>query len=298
MTLRFQNPFNAKRFMRLASGCLGVSFASLSLFAFAEAQREYSLFRSIVKTEMGYEYELDSQKEIKRISSEQFSSFSPSVRLMNATYLLLRDRGQALSAREYPLRQRIYSSGLDHLQSGMGACASFAWVLAELLQVAGYESRMAQLRCRDQPLCYCGPEELCHTVVEVLDSGRWVVLDPVRNLFYLNSYGHPASLSEIRNGSAAPFLSFGGNPSAGYKYVPLASYSLDEASVVYTNWSKLPVVGSALYRLSINPGSLLHGISLRSQVLNCHLAAGVLFLVLSVFFFSLAVALGRGETDL
>ena len=284
--------------MRLASSCLSVSFVSLSLVAFVEAQREYSLFRSIVKTEMGYEYELDDKKEIKRISSEEFSSFSPSVRLMNATYLLLRDRGQALSAREYPLRQRIYSSGLDHLQSGMGACASFAWVLAELLQVAGYESRLAQLRCRDQPLCYCGPEELCHTVVEVLDSGRWVVLDPVRNLFYLNSFGRPASFSEIRNGSAAPFLSFGGDASTAYKYVPLASYSIDDASVVYTNWSKLPVFGSALSRLSIGSGSLLYGVSLRSKVLNGHLAAGVLFLSLSVFFCSLRVALGRGVPDL
>ena len=270
-----------RSFAKAFLSCTAMAFAAVSVCTLLEAQREYSLFRSIVRTEAGYRYELDLQKEVESISSVDFGAFPLPVRLMNATYLLLRDRGQALSARKYPLRQGIYSSGLDHLQTGMGACASFAWVLAELLQVAGYESRMAQLRCKDQPTCYCGPEELCHTVVEVLDAGRWVVLDPVRNLFYLNSSGQPASMAEIGSSAASPFLSFQGGLAPEYKYVPLSSYDLRGDSVVYTNWKKLPVVGGAISDFLAAQGMPLYGVSLRSKVLNGHLAVGIMSLLIA-----------------
>ena len=248
---------------------LGLAFA---------AQREHRLFKSLVDAENGVPYEHSPNKPPATESLPAFRGYGFPVRMMNVVHVLLSERGRVFSGRDYPIRESFYTSGSDHLTTGQGACASFSWVLAEALQTAGYTANLAKLRCKDG--------SLCHTIVEVEDRGRSVVLDPVQNLFYLNNEGEPATLEEISQEGAVPF-----NESISTTILDIRNLQTKQSQVVYTNWERIPLVGDALGSVLASSGPAFSRFSLRSRFLNTHQSLSVVsFLFALVFFLSFLVA--------
>ena len=260
----------------LARTLLGLSFVLIGVSAksFLAAQREYHQYKSVAETEQGVAYQFSRHKPVKRISSAEFSGFPLSVRLMNSVHILLRQRGEIFSGRNYPLRERMYTSGSDHLFSGQGACGSFSWALTELLHVSGVNARLTKLKCKTG--------EICHSVVEAEVGGKWILLDPVQNLFYLNPQGEPASIREIAADQASPFWASKPTTTLDFKELQLTP-----GDIVYTNWRKIPFFGVAIERLikAMPEGHALKTLSLRSYFLNTHA-------FVSVTAFGLAVVLG------
>lgn len=255
--------------------CLYASgfFFSASVFLAFAAQREYRLFKSLVDAESGLPYEHSPDKPAATESLPAFRNYGYPVRMMNVVHELLERRGRVFSGRDYSLRESFYTSGSDHLATGQGACASFSWVLAEALQIAGYNANMAQLRCEDG--------SLCHTIVEVNDEGRSVVLDPVQNLFYLNQDERPATLEEINQGMATPF-----EGSISTTILDIRSLQADPKQVVYTNWSRIPLIGDVFGKLIVALAPEMERFSLRSRILNVHQALSISSIILAAIFFA------------
>jgi hypothetical protein len=155
--------------------------------------------------------------------------------------------------------------------------------LTELLQVSGYDARLTKLKCKTG--------EICHSVVEVEVGGKWILLDPVQNLFFLNSQGEPASLQEIHVGQASPF--WASKPTTTLDFRDL---QLSPGDIVYTNWRKIPFFGVLVERLirALPEGHPLKTLSLRSHFLNMHAVVSVASLGLAFFLAMASVMLKRG----
>lgn len=201
-------------------------------------------------------YEGVPSKTPKRISTAAFQAEPEPVRLMNVTYQLLKDRGVVFGGGAISLKHRLLPSGRDALMSGQGACGDFSWVLAELLQTAGYRSRILQFAC--------GPDRSCHTAVEAWYRGKWILLDPVNNTVFHTSAGTPASLAEIQ--ADLPYYK------AQTKLDFYQSNSLNQ--LMYTNWHKDPLLMPSL-RTLLNLLGLDRdqSFSLRAHFLNNNLWA-------------------------
>ena len=259
-------------------------FLAASIFLAFEAQREHRLFRSLVDAENGLPYAHSPNKPPATAALPAFRRHGYPVRMMNVVHVLLSERGRVFSGRDYPMREYLYTSGSDHLSSGQGACAAFSWVLTEALQVAGYSANMVQIRCEDN--------SLCHTVVEVNDKGRRVVLDPVQNLFYLNHEMQPATLEEINKGNVTMF-----EDSIPTTILDIRDLQSDPTMVVYTNWKRIPLVGEAIGKLLASAGTQFSRLSLRSNFLNVHQSLSVASAISSIAFFSLFLGSNRLRRD-
>lgn len=251
LSSRRKSPPWAAICISLATGC-GLTAGWLGIVG----QEEHDLFRQIVKVERLQPYEGVPTKAPKRISKQAFLTEPEPVRLMNVTHELLKDRGVVFSGMSISLKHRLLPSGLDALMSGQGACGDFSWVLAELLQAAGYRTRILQFAC--------GPDRSCHTVVEVQFRGKWILLDPVNNTVFHSRDGTPASLAEIR--SDLPFYR---------AQTTLLFYrNNDLQQLMYTNWRKdpllMPSIRNLLNLLGLDRDQ---SFSLRAHFLNNNLWA-------------------------
>jgi hypothetical protein len=108
--------------------------------------------------------------------------------MMSARRLLFKDQ-QQLS-----LKQKIFKSVDADIMYGGGACGGYSKVLARHLQLAGYDVRIGQLKV--PKVGYGG-----HIVVEYFskDFQKWILVDPLFELFIKLPNGVPASIEEIKN---------------------------------------------------------------------------------------------------
>ena len=241
---------------------------------------EQGLFRQIVRVERLQPYGGVPNKTPKRISTAAFQAEPEPVRLMNVTHQLLKDRGVVFGGGAISLKHRLLPSGRDALMSGQGACGDFSWVLAELLQTAGYRSRILQLGC--------GQDRSCHTVVEAWYQGKWILLDPVQNTVFHTSAGMPASLAEIRTN--LPYYR------AQTKVDFYQSNPLNQ--LMYTNWQKDPLLMPSLRHLLDLLGlDLDQSFSLRAYFLNNSIWASQLLGAIAIMLMSIGtwcMGLSRG----
>ncbi len=130
------------------------------------------------------------------------------------------------------IEQKIFRSVDVDLMYGGGACGGYSKVLARHLQLAGFEVRVAQLKI---PVVGYGG----HNVVEYFSKtlNKWVLIDPLFNMFIKLPNGNPASIAEIME-----------NWSFCSKQMP-SDYSLKFKflGVRYTNWEKLGFVSESIY---------------------------------------------------
>jgi hypothetical protein len=167
----------------------------------------------------------------------------------------------------------IHSSTVD-MMTANGACGSYSVVLARLLKSMGYTVRIPQMIVNGQPAG--------HILVEVYSNGRWVVMDPLYDLYFVKPGGDLASFADVsRNWNY-------------YKSQVPAEYNPDYTyqGVQYTNWNKVPVLMPAVHRvLSVFMNEhALATLSLRSyalrkyQMLDCILLLLIVPLSLGLIF--------------
>lgn len=114
------------------------------------------------------------------------------------------------------------------LITGNGACGSFSYVLARILNQLSIPTRFAQMKVNGE---FGG-----HIVVEAFNGSNWVVLDPSYDLAFRKENGGLASFAEVQH----DWLKYSKQVPQDYN----ASYSYSD--VQYTNWNKIPVVMPAI----------------------------------------------------
>jgi hypothetical protein len=130
------------------------------------------------------------------------------------------------------LEQKIFRSVDVDLMYGGGACGGYSKVLARHLQLNGYKVRIAQLKV---PVVGYGG----HNVVEYFSKilNKWILIDPLFNMFIKLPNGHPASIKEIMENWSFCSKQMPYDYSVKFKFL----------GVRYTNWEKLGFVSASAY---------------------------------------------------
>ncbi len=162
----------------------------------------------------------------------------------------------------------IRSMALSHQ---LLACGSYSVVLCRILQNLHYNTRLLQMKVRDN--------QACHTVLEVQSSTGWVVLDPLYNLYFKRPDGRLASFDDVSHS----WDSF-------YHAQAPANYNTryDYAGARYTNWNSFPVVMPLLKRILgifMEKERLAH-FSLRVYFVKKYMILKYISLMLLIFAFS------------
>jgi hypothetical protein len=133
-----------------------------------------------------------------------------------------------------------------------GACGGNSLVLAQILDGMGYQVRPLQMLVNGT---YGG-----HIVLEANLNNKWIVFDPLYNLYFTNEKGELASVEEIQSNWNY------------YRTQTPANYNMDYKfdGVRYTNWSRMPILGSlAKATLNLFMGkTAADRFSLRTYMLN------------------------------
>lgn len=132
------------------------------------------------------------------------------------------------------LEQKIFRSVNVDLMYGGGACGGYSKVLARHLQLAGFKVRIAQLKV---PVVGYGG----HNVVEYYSKilKKWVLIDPLFNMFIKSSNGSPANVKEIMGNWRYFSKQMHEDYSTKYKFL----------GVRYTNWEKMGFIGKSAYKI-------------------------------------------------
>lgn len=175
---------------------------------------------------MNWYYERSLLREIVEKGKSSSSSDISLVReLSRITHQMMADRSEILGPKDHygPLSLALRST---LMQAGDGgACGSYSHVLADLLITAGFEVRIAQMRC--------GALYGCHILIEVLVDGKYVAVDPTFNHMFLKNDGSGyASFNDI----STNFYDF--KDELPDNYDPMYRFE----GVRYTNWEKNIVV--------------------------------------------------------
>ncbi len=107
-----------------------------------------------------------------------------------------------------------------------GACGGNSLVLAQVLDGMGFKVKPGQMKVNGK---FGG-----HIITEALVNGKWIVLDPLYNLVFRNEKGQLASFDEVSSNWNYFKSQVPSHYNPDYQY----------AGIQYTNWAKLPVVGS------------------------------------------------------
>ena len=172
-------------------------------------------------------------------------------------------------------KNKLFNSVDADLMYGHGACGGFSKVLARSLKLSGYRVRIGQMRVDG---LYGG-----HIIVEVFLPGvnRWAVIDPLFLLTFTGKDGNWADFKEVRDNWSLYETAVPDGYDSRYRY----------EDIRYTNWDKIPVVGSLSYRFLcfVLGEKRADAISIRVWILNKYNTylvitgiANILFVVMSV----------------
>lgn len=160
---------------------------------------------------------LRTTSRIQWVTKEIFSPKTPKKRELKEPWL--------------PLGTQYLMDPARHLTAPVGACGSFTMVLAKALDRVGIGFRIAQMICN-------GDKPGCHILLEANTDGRWIVLDPLFEQYFVRPDGKLASFSDVSsdwNYYADQIPSFrrtSQRSSEMYYDTELYDYKL----VRYTNW--------------------------------------------------------------
>jgi hypothetical protein len=154
------------------------------------------------------------------------------VRATYMTNFLLTRRHQIFSKDELKgfKAEWIHPSTVD-LMTARGGCGSFVNVLARIMKANDYSIRVVQMEVNGV--------KGGHIVMEAKSNGRWVVLDPLFNQYFVRPDGHLASAEDVSKNW--PYY----NTQIRKDYLPIYSYK----NIRYTNWEKIPVLMPAIKKV-------------------------------------------------
>jgi hypothetical protein len=117
------------------------------------------------------------------------------------------------------------------LMTARGACASYALVLARILQGYDYPVRIAQMKANG---IFAD-----HNIVEAKTRQGWVVLDPLFDIYFVNPEHKLASFEDVHAHWNYYTKQLPPNYDPAYRY----------EDVRYSNWSKIPVIMPAIKKI-------------------------------------------------
>ncbi|WP_189399683.1 hypothetical protein [Arenicella chitinivorans] len=174
--------------------------------------------------------------------------------LLHRTHSLLKPRLTLFEGENYiNVRDTYFRSSDVQLIDAKGACGSHAHVLGRLLQRAGIEIRIAQMKCGN----FWG----CHILLDAKINDKWVALDALYGLAFVSPDGTLASFEEIGDNWDVYRLQVPNDYELSYAY----------EDVRYTNWDKIPVLMPVVKTvMSLFVGNDVETLSVRSYALNVY----------------------------
>jgi hypothetical protein len=152
--------------------------------------------------------------------------------LMVSINKMMHDRNDIFKNTEQLSFKASFMQSVDaDLMYGAGACGGFSKVFARALKAAGYTTRIGQMKVNGN----YGGHILLETYLPSLQ--KWVVMDPMFLLVFTNPKGEWASFNEVHENWKYY------KKQIHYNY----NYNYNYAGIRYTNWSKVPVLGSLFY---------------------------------------------------
>jgi len=192
----------------------------LILYTYIEDQYEQETFNSL------------NAYVLKSFEGRPFNDDTALARCMHLTYSLETMHRKVFSAAAVGgfIAKDIRPVSFD-FTTGQGACGSSSLVLGRLLLCMRYPMRFAHMQVDGI--------NGGHQVLEANINDRWVVLDPLYNLYFVRPDGRMASFDDLHNNWAY------------YKAQVPAGYDMRYRyeGVTYTNWNKIPVVMPAVKTL-------------------------------------------------
>ena len=89
------------------------------------------------------------------------------------------------------IKAKVFRPSTMDLLVGNGACGSASVILSRIFKSNNYQVRFAQMMVNGK---YGG-----HIVIEVKKIDKWIVLDPLNNLYFKDSFGNFASFKDVQN---------------------------------------------------------------------------------------------------
>jgi hypothetical protein len=153
--------------------------------------------------------------------------------LMYTINKMMHDRNDVFkSTEQLSYKARLFQSVDADLMYGAGACGGFNKVFARALKAAGYTTRIGQMKVNGN----YGGHVLLETYLPSIQ--KWVVMDPLFLLVFTNPQGQWASFNEVHENWDDY------KKQIYYNY----DYNYNYAGIRYTNWSKVPLLGSLVYK--------------------------------------------------
>lgn len=171
--------------------------------------------------------------DVRKSENSVFSTQKDSLLLLNSLHIIhntLVNR-QGLFTDIGGLKAGVFSPVTVDLMTAQGACGSYSMVMARLLDELKLETRIIQMKVGD---LYGG-----HIVLEAKNNDRWIVFDPLYNLYFKRPDGALASFEEISN----DWIFYKAQVPVGYDQ----NYRYEGKQ--YTNWNKIPVLMPAIKKV-------------------------------------------------
>ena len=175
--------------------------------------------------------------------------------LMVSINKMMHDRNDIFkNTEQLSFKARFMQSVDADLMYGAGACGGFSKVFARALKAAGYNTRIGQMKVNGM----YGGHILLETYINSLH--KWVVMDPLFLLVFTNPKGEWASFNEVHDNWGYY------KKQIYYNY----NYNYNYAGIRYTNWSKVPVLGSLVYNglVLVKGKEAVNTISVRPYLLD------------------------------
>jgi hypothetical protein len=188
------------------------------------------LFTSMIyfKIESTYESEIFSaiSHHIVRDSAGKNNVDSFFIRAMSITHLFEHNRINVFNSQKIEgLKANLFHPVTMDLITGNGSCGSASAILARTLKSYNFKVRFVQMLVDGK---YGG-----HIVIEVNKFGKWIVMDPLFNLYFKDSSNNFASFEEVSKHFDYYKKQLPPNYPASYKY----------EAAQYTNWNKIKFIG-------------------------------------------------------
>ena len=154
--------------------------------------------------------------------------------LMNETHNLLKPRLKLFKNKpKIGFRDKFLRSSDINLIDNRIDCGGYALVLGNLLDKAKYKFRFGQMSCSSNNLYGC------HIIVEAKINGKYSILDPTFNLYFINQDQSLASVREVLKNWD------------NYKNQVPDDYNMeyDYHGMRYTNWDKIPIVSKVVKKI-------------------------------------------------
>ena len=228
------------------------------------------------KSESTYEKEVYGaiSKYVTRDSIGKNNADTFFIRALNLANNLEHNRLEIFGGQDIKgFKAKVMRPSTMDLLLGNGACGSASVILARILKSYNFQVRFAQMKVNGK---FGG-----HIIIEAKQYDKWIVMDPLYNLYFKDSLGNFASFEMVKNNIKYYERQF----PVGYD----TSYNFED--VRYTNWGKVKFVGP-LVKSSLDfflGKEVADSISIRSYIVRIYEVSYKLLMLIFIPIFLLTI---------